>query len=103
MSGTHVFSDLWFHMNWHCKSDALMITPKIEPELFGQIEAYCSKIKSVHFNSVGGTETHVHLVLRAEPHVLMSDVVGKLKGASSHDMNARFGHDALRGSAAMAS
>ena len=96
MSGTHVFSDLWYHVNWHCKDDACMITANLEPHLFSEIEAYCKKTKGIHFEEVGGTETHIHLLFRGEPFVTLSDFIGKLKGASAHDINARFGEDALR-------
>ena len=95
MGGTHVFSDLWFHFNWHCKDDTPLISPEIEPALFGFIEDYCRKTKGAHFESVGGTEAHVHLLLSIEPFVTLSDFIGKLKGASAHDMNVRFASGSL--------
>jgi hypothetical protein len=42
--------------------------------------------------AVGGTENHVHLCLEIPPTVLISELIGQLKGASSHDVNQHFGH-----------
>ena len=43
----------------------------------------------------GGTQDHVHMLIRIEPQVLISDFVGKLKGASSFEMNKMFGRSSL--------
>jgi putative transposase len=42
-------------------------------------------------HEIGGTETHVHLALTIEPTVLISDLVGVLKGYSAHEVNRRMG------------
>ncbi|MFH1743472.1 MAG: IS200/IS605 family transposase [bacterium] len=93
---THVFSEVYLHLNWHCHKNAPMIRPEIESPIYEFIEQYCRKLKGIHFKGVGGTEDHVHLVFQIEPFVLLSDFVGKIKGATSHEMNVRFGADTLK-------
>ena len=92
----HTFSEIFLHLNWHCLKDRPLIAPRMEPVLHPFIEEYCSKIKGIHFSGVGGTETHVHLVFQMEPFVPLSDFIGQAKGASSHEMNKRFGPGTLQ-------
>jgi REP element-mobilizing transposase RayT len=96
MHVTHVYSDLWFHLNWHCKDDLPLITTETEPVLYGFVEDYCRRVKGVFYEAMGGTETHIHLVFRAEPFVDLSEFIGKLKGSSAHFLNKRFHRDAMR-------
>ncbi|MDX9973065.1 MAG: IS200/IS605 family transposase [FCB group bacterium] len=92
---THVFSEIYIHLNWHCKDDRPLIVPELEPALHEYIESYCRMVKGIHFKGVGGTEDHVHLLFQMEPFVTLSDFIGRVKGASSHEMNVRFGKAAL--------
>ena len=36
---------------------------------------------------VGGTETHIHMAVSVPPTLLVSEWIGKIKGASSHHIN----------------
>ena len=45
----------------------------------------------VFIHEIGGTDNHIHLAISIAPTILISDLVGKLKGASSHDINQRLG------------
>lgn len=38
----------------------------------------------------------LHLVFQMEPFVLLSECIGKIKGAGSHEMNKRFGAGTLK-------
>jgi REP element-mobilizing transposase RayT len=49
----------------------------------------------VFIHESGGIETHVHLCLTIPPTLLISDFVGQLKGASSHEVNQKLLHKAL--------
>ena len=42
---------------------------------------------SIYVHEIGGTETHVHLAVTLPPTVLISELIGQLKGASSHEVN----------------
>ena len=92
---THVFSELFLHINWHCANDERLIEPRVEKPLFEYLKNYCTKCKGVKFLGVGGTEDHVHLVIQVEPFICSSEFIGKLKGASSHDLNKLLGADTL--------
>ena len=92
---SHNFSEIFLHLNWHCAKDRPLLTPTIEPDCHAFIEEYCAKVKGIHFKEIGGTETHIHLVFQFEPFVELTDFIGKIKGASSHEMNQRFGRDSL--------
>jgi putative transposase len=87
----HTFSEIFLHLNWHCLKDRPLITPGIEPSLDAFIEEYCAKVRGIHFKGVGGAETHIHLVFQFEPFDGISEFIGQVKGASSHEMNKQFG------------
>ena len=42
-------------------------------------------------HEIGGTETHTHLAVSVPPTLLISEFVGQLKGASSHEVNEQLG------------
>ena len=64
-----------------------MIDEHIESRLFHFITHKILETPGVRFHSIGGTETHIHISISAQPNLLMSDWIGKLKGASSHYIN----------------
>ena len=84
---SHVFHEIYLHFNWHTKNDVPLLTPTLEPLVHDFLHERCGKIRGVYFHSVGGTATHVHLAVNIEPSVGISDLVGELKGACSHEMN----------------
>src|SRR5262245_695403 len=44
---------------------------------------------------IGGIETPMHLAITIAPTILISELVGQLKGASSHETNQHFGAKVL--------
>ncbi len=42
-------------------------------------------------HEIGGTETHVHVAVSVPPTLLISEFIGQLKGASSHEVNKQLG------------
>ena len=88
---SHVFHEIYLHLNWHVKDDRPTLNPNVEPLVHGLIKDRCRRIKGVYFHGIGGTETHVHLAVNIEPHVTISELVQDLKGGSSHDLNAQLG------------
>lgn len=69
-----------------------MITTPVEDRLYGALVAKCAELGCLCL-AVGGTEDHVHLLVRLAPQVAVSTLVGQLKGASSHLVN----HEILGG------
>ena len=94
-TSTHVFSEIYIHLNWHCKDDRPSITPRLKDPLYLDLEEYCNKSKGIKFFGVGGTDDHVHLLIQMEPHVCLAEWVGKIKGSSSHELNRQAGLMAL--------
>lgn len=95
-TSSHVFSELYVHLNWHTKNDLPMLDLKLEPVLFEYIRNYCEKCKGIGFRGIGGTSDHIHLLIQFEPFICLADWVGKIKGGSSHEMNENFGSDRLQ-------
>ena len=93
--GSHVYHEIFLHINWHTKGD--------HPTLCGQTEALAhaflhekaDRIKGVRLHKIGGTDTHVHVAVQIEPFVTVSDLIQELKGNSSYEVNKRLGHKAL--------
>ena len=92
----HNFSEIYLHANWHYRNDEPLIRPEIRGRLYEIIEEYCRKVKGIHFERLGGTENHVHLVFQMEPFVLLSDFIGKVKGASAHEVNKESGPETIK-------
>ena len=88
---THVFSEIFVQLNFHCKNDRPLITPIIEAPLHAYLEAYCRQTPEVYFKAVGGTDGHVRIAFQMEPTLRLEIFIGPIKGSSSHEMNQRFG------------
>ena len=72
-----------------------LLVPKIEAMVHHYLRGRCIDTPGVFIHEIGGIETHVHLCLSVAPTITISDYIGQLKGASSHDTNQRLGHKAL--------
>jgi len=81
------YSVINLHFVWHVKSSLPIITSEIEPRLHRYIRSYALQTKDPIVHEIGGTETHVHLAVTIPPTLLISEWIGKLKGASSHYVN----------------
>ena len=83
-----VFHQIYLHIVWHTNDSAPTLIPRIESRVHEEIREKCRLTKGVVFYDVNGKETHVHLVVGLEPSVKISDFVGQVKGASSHETNS---------------
>lgn len=92
---SHVFHEIYLHVNWHVKDDRPTLNSEIEPFVHQLIRDRCRRIKGVYFHAIGGTETHVHLAINIEPFVAISELLKDLKGGSSHDLNTQLGRKEL--------
>jgi len=93
---SHIYHEIYLHFNWHCHEDRPLIVPGIEERLYELIEEYCRKYRGVYFKRLGGTETHVHLIVQVEPMVCPSEFIGKVKGFSAHQLNKSCGAKRLQ-------
>jgi putative transposase len=84
------YCEILLHLTWHTKLSRPLLTPEIE-----SLARECFRDKAhalgVRIHEIGGIETHVHMAVSIEPTILISDLVGQLKGYSSHEVNRRLG------------
>lgn len=83
----HVFHEIYLHLTWHVKLSQPHLTGPVEGAVHEFLRDRCRKTSGIYLHGIGGTETHLHLAINIEPQVRISDVVGDLKGACSHQIN----------------
>ena len=81
------YSEIHLHLVWHTKNSLPLLNPRVEAATYGCIRELISNNSGVILHACGGTPTHVHLCVTIPPTVLISDFVGKIKGASSYELN----------------
>lgn len=86
------YSEINLHVVWHTKGSSPLLVPDVEAFTHGWLRQRVVHTEGVYVHEIGGTENHVHLCLEIAPTILISELVGQLKGASSHDVNQHFGH-----------
>ena len=84
---SHVFHEIYLHITWHTKDDSPLLIPSLEPAVHKVLTTRCHETKGVYLHAINGTATHVHLAINIEPQVTISELVGELKGFSSHEIN----------------
>jgi putative transposase len=90
LMSSHVFSEIYLHANWHTEQNKSILIPEVEAFVHTYIRNRCKTTKGVFFEECNGTENHVHLAVRIEPHVTISDFFGELKGGCSFEANKHF-------------
>ena len=89
------YSEIHLHFTWHTKLSQPLLTPKIEPFVHDYLRRRLVGMPGAFVHEIGGTETHVHLAVTIAPTILISELVGQMKGSSSHETNQRFGSKVL--------
>jgi REP element-mobilizing transposase RayT len=92
---SHVFHEIYLHINWHAKNDYPLLTATFEPLVHDFLRERCRQTKGVYLHGVNGTATHVHLAVNIEPSIGISDLIGELKGACSFEMNRQARYKAI--------
>ena len=82
-----VYSELNFHITWHTKSNLPMISGNIQERLYHYLTHKILATPGALLHAIGGVEDHIHIATSLPPNILVSDWVGKLKGASSYYIN----------------
>jgi putative transposase len=85
------YSEIHLHLVWHTKNSLPLLTPQVEAVAHHYLRGKLVNTPGAYVHEIGGTETHVHLAVTITPTILISDLVGKLKGASSHEVNQKLG------------
>jgi putative transposase len=89
------YAEINLHLTWHTKESAPLLGPDVEKVVHHYLRGRCINTPGVFVHEVGGIETHVHLAISIAPTVLVSELVGQLKGASAHEANQRLGRKVL--------
>ena len=89
------YTEINLHIVWHTKGSAPLLVPKVEAIVHHYLRGRCINTPGVYVHEIGGIETHVHLCVSIAPTILISDLVGKLKGSSSHEVNQKLGDKVL--------
>src|SRR2546429_10011419 len=89
------YSEINLHFVWHVKASMPIITAEIGPRLYKYIRSYSLQSKGLIFHEIGGIEKHVHIPVTIPPTPLISDRIGKIKGARSHHVNHKIANRKL--------
>jgi putative transposase len=81
------YSEINLHITWHVKGDVPVLQGDIERQVQRYLRGQVIEDSGAYFHEIGGTDNHVHMVVTIPPTLLISEWVGKLKGASSHFVN----------------
>ena len=92
--GRNYYSEINLHLTWHTKDSLPLLTPQVEPLVHHYVKQKIINAPGACVHEIGGTETHMHVVVTIPPTVLISEFAGQLKGSSSHEVNEQLG---LRG------
>jgi putative transposase len=84
------YCEIHLHIVWHTKGSSPLLTPQVELFVHRYLKQRLVNTAGVFVHEIGGTETHVHLAISIVPTILISDLVGQHKGASSHEANRQF-------------
>ena len=79
----HPKARLYVHLVWATWDRAPLITPAIRDRIYPVMHHQASRL-GCEIIAMGGIEDHVHVLLRFPPALAIADLVGRMKGASSH-------------------
>jgi putative transposase len=85
------YSEINLHLVWHTKDSLPLLTQTVEPLAHRYVKQRLINTEGVFVHEIGGIETHIHVVVTIAPTVLVSELVGQLKGSSSHEVNQQLG------------
>lgn len=89
------YSEIHLHIVFHTKESEPMLRGNVEELAHRELRHKIVKTPGAFVHEIGGTETHVHLAVTIAPTITISEFIGQLKGASSHEVNQQVGRKAL--------
>jgi len=85
-------TELYVHLVWTTWKRSNLIEPKFERRLYRYIASVCQNI-GCKILAINGTTDHVHVLISMPPSISVSDVVHRIKGASSRFVNDKIRPD----------
>jgi REP element-mobilizing transposase RayT len=76
------YTQLYIHLVWATWDRLPLLTPEVRSVVYQSLEAECEALGAALF-AAGGTDDHVHLLVRIPTTVSVAALVKQLKGASS--------------------
>ncbi|OUL31147.1 transposase [Nostoc sp. T09] len=77
------FTQLYLHCVWGTWDRLPLVTKDIQDIIYAAIAKQCSELKCTVI-AIGGVADHVHLLTNFPPSLTVSELIGKVKGSSSH-------------------
>jgi len=77
---------LFYHLIWSTKYRQPLLTPTIEPVIYGHLRNKALNLGAIVY-AIGGVEDHVHMVVAIPPKLAVSKFVGQVKAVASTKFN----------------
>ena len=77
---------LYYHFVWSTKERSDLITPEMEPDLYGFIVGKAVAMGAI-VHAIDGITNHTHLVASVPPTLALAEFVKGVKGSSAHHVN----------------
>jgi putative transposase len=83
------YAEIYLHLTWHTKLSRPMLNPQVAEMAYSALREKAAALGGILVHDIGGIATHVHLAISIQPTVTISEMVGALKGYTSHEVNHR--------------
>src|SRR5215813_10237920 len=74
--------DVFVHLVWGTPKRVATLVGNVERSVYAAATTKCSELRCPLL-AIGGTDDHVHLLVRLHPTIALARLVGEVKGASS--------------------
>ena len=82
-----VYHEMFMHFIWHIKAGLTPMSEEMQQDVYKTVRRRALEPGGLYVHEIGGTENHVHMVVRVRPTLLISEWIGRVKGGSAHDIN----------------
>ena len=77
---------LFYHAVWATKNRAPLLTPEVEPIIYGFLRSKATRLGATVF-ALNGTVDHVHIVVSIPPRIAVAKFIGQIKAVASTRFN----------------
>jgi len=84
------YTQLYIHLVWATWDRMPVLTEALRPRIYGCIREQCEMLNA-KLIAIGGTDNHLHTLVRIPSTVAVAALVKQMKGASSHLVNHELG------------
>ncbi|MBK8267513.1 MAG: IS200/IS605 family transposase [Planctomycetes bacterium] len=83
----NVYHEINLHLVWRTKNNMPMLIDRVENRCWHFLTHRALETPGLFVHEIGGLPDHIHFAVSVPPTLLISEWIGKLKGASSHYIN----------------